>query len=53
MHTLLQKQGFAPELPVTVKPRSYALAFRRLRLTCIDERRLRRNNRAENSHLSD
>jgi putative transposase len=47
---LLRKQGFAPKLLVTDKLRSYASAFRRLRLTCPHEQGLRKNNRAENSH---
>src|SRR5262245_57569279 len=47
---LLKKQGFAPKLLVTDKLRSYASAFRRLRLTCPHEQGLRQNNRAENSH---
>jgi transposase-like protein len=34
---LLRKQGFAPKLLVTDKLRSYASAFRRLRLTCPHE----------------
>src|SRR5262249_25498312 len=34
----------------TDKLRSYASAFRRLRLNCPHERGLRANNRAENSH---
>src|ERR1700736_5392883 len=46
----LRKQGFAPKLLVTDKLRSYALAFRRLRLSCPHEQGLRENNRAENSH---
>ena len=50
MRKLLKKQGFARKLPVTDKLRSYAAAFRRLRLTCPHEQGLRRNNRAENSH---
>ena len=50
MRKLLKKQGFAPKLVVTDKLRSYASAFRRLRLTCPHERGLRKNNRAENSH---
>ena len=41
MRKLLKKQGFAPKLLITDKLRSYAAAFRRLRLM---------NNRAENSH---
>jgi transposase-like protein len=34
MRKLLKKQGFAPKLLVTDKLRSYACAFRRLRLVC-------------------
>jgi len=34
MRKLLKKQGFAPKLVITDKLRSYAAAFRRLRLTC-------------------
>ena len=45
-----QKARFAPKLLVTDKLRSYASAFRRLRLTCPHEQGLRSNNRAENSH---
>ena len=50
MRKLLRRQGFAPKLLVTDKLRSYASAFRRLRLTCAHEQGLRKNNRAENSH---
>src|SRR5436190_21034233 len=50
MRRLLKKQGFAPKLLVTDKLRSYASAFRRVRLTCPHEQGLRQNNRAENSH---
>src|SRR6202043_4272699 len=50
MRKLLKKQGFVPKLLVTDKLRSYACAFRRLRLTCRHEQGLRENNRAENSH---
>ena len=50
MRKLLKKQGFAPKLLVIDKLRSYACAFRRLRLTCPHEQGLRQNNRAENSH---
>jgi putative transposase len=49
MRKLLKKQGFAPKLLVTDKLRSYASAFRRLRLTCPHEQGLRSNNRAESS----
>jgi putative transposase len=50
MRKLLKKGGFAPKLLVTDKLRSYAAAFRRLRLTCPHQQGLRNNNRAENSH---
>jgi transposase-like protein len=50
MRKLLKKQGFVPKLLVTDKLRSYACAFRRLRLSCRHEQGLRKNNRAENSH---
>ena len=50
MRKLLKKQGFVPKLLVTDKLRSYAAAFRRLRLTCRHEQGLCRNKRAENSH---
>jgi transposase-like protein len=50
MRKLLKKQGFVPKLLITDKLRSYASAFRRLRLTCPHEQGLRKNNRAENSH---
>jgi len=50
MRKLLKKQGFAPKLLVTDNLRSYASAFRRLRLTCPHAQGLSENNRAENSH---
>src|SRR5207249_7607682 len=50
MRKLVRKQGFAQKLLVTDKLRSYASAFRRLRLSCPHEQGLRSNNRAENSH---
>jgi transposase-like protein len=50
MRKLLKKQGFVPKLLVTDKLRSYACAFRHLRLTWRHEQGLRKNNRAENSH---
>jgi len=50
MRKLLKKQGFVPKSVVTDKLRSYAASFRRLRLTCLHEQGLRKNNRAENSH---
>ena len=50
MRKLLKRHGFVPKLLVTDKLRSYASAFRRLKLTCPHEQGLRKNNRAENSH---
>ena len=50
MRKLLRKQGFGPKLLVTDKLRSYASAFRCLRMSCPHEQGLRSNNRAENSH---
>jgi len=43
MRKLLRKQGFAPKLLVTDKLRSYASAFRRLRLSCPHEQGFRSN----------
>jgi len=51
MRSLLKKQGFAPSVVVTDKPRSYASAFRDIGLSARHEQGLRKNNRAENSHL--
>ena len=50
MRKLLKKHGFAPDVLVTDKLRSYAVAKSELRLTTRHEQGLRRNNRAENSH---
>jgi putative transposase len=50
MRKLLRKLGFAPKLLVTDKLGSYGAAFRQLHLSCPHEERLRKNNRAENSH---
>src|ERR1700731_4701138 len=50
MRKLLKKQGFAPKLLVTDKLRSYAAAFRRLRLTRRHEQGLRNNTLAKSSH---
>jgi len=50
MRKLLKKHGFAPKLLITDKLRSYASAFRCLRLIGPHEQGLRKNNRAENSH---
>jgi transposase-like protein len=51
MHKLLKKQGFAPEVLVTDKLRSYGAAKSEMRLSVRHEQGLRKNNRAENSHL--
>ena len=51
MRKLLKKYGFTPDVLVTDKLRSYAAAKSELRLTARHEQGLRRNNRAENSHL--
>ena len=47
MRKLLRRQGFVPKLLVTDKLRSYAAAFRRLRLTCRHEQGLRKNKGRE------
>ena len=46
-----QQRGFTPDVLVTDKLRSCAAAKSELRLTARHEQGLRRNNRAENSHL--
>jgi putative transposase len=51
MRKLLKKQGFAPEVLVTDKLPSYGAAKTQLGLSARHERGLRKNNRAENSHL--
>ena len=51
MRRLLKKQGFAPDVLVTDKLRSYGAAKTQLRLSARHEQGLRKNNRAENSHL--
>ena len=51
MRQLLKKHGFAPDVLVTDLLHSYAAAKSELRLTARHEQGLRRNNRAENSHL--
>ena len=50
MRKLLKKQGYAPEVLVTDKLRSYAAARTALGMTARHEQGLRANNRAENSH---
>src|SRR3974377_1032059 len=47
---LLKKQGFAPDVLVTDKLRSYGAAKSAMRLGARHEQGLRKNNRAENSH---
>ena len=51
MRTLLKKQGFAPDVLVTDKLRSYGAAKSEIGLSARHEQGLRKNNRAENSHL--
>jgi transposase-like protein len=50
MRKLLKKQGFAPDVLVTDKLRSYGAAKAALGLSARHEHGLRKNNRAENSH---
>ena len=50
MRKLLKKQGYAPQVLVTDKLRSYAAAKRDLCLSIRHDQGLRANNRAENSH---
>jgi putative transposase len=50
MRKLLKKQGFAPEVLVTDKLRSYGAAKAEIGLSAHHEQGLRKNNRAENSH---
>ena len=50
MRKLLKKQGFAPDVLVTDKLRSYGAAKAELGLSARHEQCLRKNNRAENSH---
>ena len=51
MRKRLKKQGFAPDMLVTDKLRSYGAARSELGLSARHEQGLRKNNRAENSHL--
>ena len=51
MRKLLKKHCFAPAVVVTDKLRSYASAFWEIGLSARHEQGLRKNNRAENSHL--
>ncbi len=51
MRKLLKKQGFAPTVVITDKLGSYSSAFRDIGLGARHEQGLRKNNRAENSHL--
>jgi transposase-like protein len=47
---LLKKQGFAPDVLVADKPRSYGAAKSEIGLSARHDQGLRANNRAENSH---
>lgn len=50
MRKLISKLGFAPQVPITDKLRSYGAAIRSIGLTCRHEQGARKNNRAQNSH---
>ena len=50
MRTLLNKQGFAPNVLVTDKLRSYGAARSEIGLSARHEQGVRKNNRVENSH---
>ncbi len=50
MRKLLKKQGFAPDVLVTDKLRSYGAAKSEMGLSARHKQGLRKNNRAENSH---
>ncbi|GLS21119.1 hypothetical protein GCM10007874_41360 [Labrys miyagiensis] len=50
MRKLVRKQGFAPEVIVTDRLRSYDAAIRELGLSARHDPTRRQNNRAENSH---
>jgi putative transposase len=50
MRKLVQKQGFAPTVITTDRPRSYGAAFAELGLAARHEQGLGKNNRAEVSH---
>ena len=50
MRKLLKKQGFASDMLVTDKLRSYGAAMAELGMSARHEQSLRKNNRAENSH---
>src|ERR1700677_3848743 len=50
MRKLLKKQGFAPDVLVTDRLRSYGAAKAEIGLSAGHEQGLRKNNRAENSH---
>jgi putative transposase len=50
MRKLLKKQGFAPDVLLTDKLRSYGAAKSEIGLSARHEQGLRKNNRAENSH---
>jgi transposase-like protein len=51
MRRLPKNQGFAPKTLVTDKLRSYGAAKAQLGLSARHEQGLRKNNRAENSHV--
>src|SRR5579863_6041685 len=51
MRKLLKKQGFAPDVLLTDKLRSYGAKKSKIGLSARHKQGLRKNNRAENSHL--
>ncbi len=51
MRKLMRKHGYASDILITDKLRSYGAAKAKLRLSARHEQGLRKNNRAENSHL--
>jgi putative transposase len=51
MRKLLKKQGFVPTTIVTDHLAAYAAAMSDLRLSVMQERGKRKNNRAESSHV--
>ena len=50
MRKLIKKQGFAPDVLVTDKLRSYGAKKSKIELSARHKQGLRKNNRAENSH---
>ena len=51
MHRLLKKQGYAPDQVITDRLPSYGSALHEIGMSAKHAKGLRKNNRAENSHL--